>query len=59
MKFCDLNQNVSRLLEGNAQSKVARLQALKDARVGGFILEVIKSQGRWSKDKYLVRRAEA
>jgi hypothetical protein len=55
---CDLDLNVRRLLEGNAQSQVTRLQALENARAGGFVLEAIKPQGKWGKKKYVMRQVE-
>jgi hypothetical protein len=56
MKFCDLDQAVICLLEGNAQTRVVKLQRLENARAGGFLLEAIKPLGRWSNKKYVVRR---
>jgi hypothetical protein len=58
VKFCDLDSNVRRLLEGNAQSQVARLQALENTRAGGFVLEAIKPQGKWGKKKYVMRQVD-
>jgi hypothetical protein len=55
MKFCDLDRAVICLLEGNAQTRVAKLQGLENARAGGFVLEAIKPLGRWGKKKYVVR----
>jgi hypothetical protein len=59
VKFRDLDPSVSCLLEGNAQTRVARLQALENARAGGFVLEAIRPQGRWGKKKYVIRREDA
>jgi hypothetical protein len=59
VKFRDLDPRVRSLLEGNDQTRVARLQALENARAGGFVLEAIKPQGRWGKKKYRVRRDDA
>jgi hypothetical protein len=59
VKFRDLDPGVSYLLEGNAQARVAKLQALENARAGGFVLEAIRPQGKWGKKKYFVRRADA
>jgi hypothetical protein len=56
VKFRDIDPGVRCLLEGNDQTRVARLQALENARAGGFVLEAIKPQGRWGKKKYRVRR---
>jgi hypothetical protein len=56
MKFCDLDQAVICLLEGNVQTRVFKLQRLENARAGGFLLEAIKPMGKWSKKKYVVRR---
>jgi hypothetical protein len=55
VKYRDLDPSVSCLLEGNAQTRVARLLALENTRAGGFVLEAIKPQGRWGKKHYVVR----
>jgi hypothetical protein len=59
VKFRDIDPRVICLLDGNAQTRVAKLQRLENARAGGFVLEAIKPTGRWGKKMYVVRRVDA
>jgi putative DNA primase/helicase len=58
VRFRDLDPRVSSLLEGNPQTRVTRLQQLENVRVGGFVLESIKPEGKWSPKKYMVHRKD-
>jgi hypothetical protein len=58
VKFSDLDPRVRELLTGNSQTRVSKLQALENARAGGFVLEAIRPVGFWGKKKYVVRQAE-
>ena len=56
VQFRNLDPRVSCLLNGNAQSRVTRLQLLENTRAGGYMLEAIKPLGKWGQKKYAVRQ---
>jgi hypothetical protein len=59
VRFGELNPHVSCLFQGNRQTRVMKLQELNNARADGFVFEVVKPKGRWSAQKYMVRREDA
>jgi hypothetical protein len=56
IKLRDLNPNVTALLGGSRQKHAAFVRDLEGTRLGGYVLTIKESAGKWGKAEYRVRR---